>query len=295
MLIRSETLRATEMVSFEIGKNRYLIAASYIESVKEADAVERLPFAVFNLGSNFGEFSEHAANLKIIVLNTRGHRWGFLVERVSQVMGVYKDSFYQIPQIALPKEGFFRQVAQIERHLVLCIEPEKLFDFYNGKTPDQTANMLATKQPKASSVLSASETQNSSQKLFLFSADGSETFFGLSIKQVIEVIPSEQVCRVPYSSPMILGLVLWRSLPVPVLDIGSKFGLALKSERLVIVRIGNEQFALPASTNIKLQPLPFRYGKYSDKRFDESSVYGVFEMDRGVLVIPKLENLVAAC
>jgi chemotaxis signal transduction protein len=118
---------------------------------------------------------------------------------------------------------------------------------------------------------------------------------GLLTSQIIEVIESRPILRLPNGKPGLMGLIRWRKLALPVIDLGLHLGLPAASceeaNRLVIVR-GQDLFAFPICSSVRrIQnlksgvPLPAPAGIEPDR------IRGSFRWDDDVVIMPDLRSL----
>jgi chemotaxis signal transduction protein len=114
----------------------------------------------------------------------------------------------------------------------------------------------------------------------------------------LEVLGTAKVTPVPGADAHVLGVTLWRSASVPVIDLSVLFGLRPpppdESARLLIVRGAMNGSAVgirvrPEIVSVKL-PMSYR-NVHVLERFPTHFAQAMFETERGMLIIPNLDGI----
>lgn len=127
-----------------------------------------------------------------------------------------------------------------------------------------------------------------------------EVSFGLALSQVLEIAALGTVVPVPRSHPGFLGLVEWRSLPIPVLDLSLFLGLTSERSdlptRMVVARnvrgdalVG---FAITSESAVVSADIPHQPWE-RQLPFPQQYALGVYDVDGDLLLIPDCDVLTA--
>jgi len=126
--------------------------------------------------------------------------------------------------------------------------------------------------------------------------------FCLPLAAVAEVVTAHEVFESPLNTEVFQGFVLWRNLPIPVVNLGSCFGLdntggekreRNRSRRLVIARAsGHKYVAFYTQTQMHSMNTP----KATPVEFpsvEGGPMLGSFKTEFGSMVIPDLDQILA--
>jgi len=236
--------------------------------------------------------------------------WALLVDRVSQVSQVQPDQMMPLPPIPVsPYADYFECVIKVNERLILLLSPERLhpeaFADVRAKKVDETANPAAVPGTSPSEPNSIGPHHSHGQ-IVVFQVTEPHptervTSFGLSISQVREIAESPPIIPIPGAPASVSGLVDWRGLPVPIIDIAERLGLAQapadRRTRLVIARDRETSgkgalVGLISQPAIRLLRLPVAH--LPSKRalhLDPALTRGVFELESETLVIPDIQGI----
>jgi chemotaxis signal transduction protein len=167
-----------------------------------------------------------------------GHKWGILVDRVSQVIEVASDWIHPLPDILVdPSSEYFHGVVKLEDELFLLLSSERLDPYTRReKHSEEATHQLARidrrpMRPAADlakgSFARSHDVSNRPRQMVVFSMeeidDGDRPLmFGLSITQVPEILESMPMIPVPAGPDFASGLFFWRGVPVPVINLASR-------------------------------------------------------------------------
>jgi purine-binding chemotaxis protein CheW len=283
---------------------------------------------VFSLASRLGRpfpsllpaEGGHGNSQRIVVLNPPHpspqvgvwegmHPWALLVDRVSQVSQVQADHMMPLPPIPVsPHADYFRCVIKVDERLILLLSPERL---HPKALADVSTQADETTNPAAVPGTSRSEPDSigphhSHGQIVVFQVTEPHpteraTSFGLSISQVREIAESPPIIPIPGAPASVSGLVDWRGLPVPIIDIAERLGLAQapadRKTRLVIARDRETSgkgalVGLTSRPAIRLLRLPVAH--LPSKRplhLDPALTRGIFELGSETLVIPDIQGI----
>jgi purine-binding chemotaxis protein CheW len=235
--------------------------------------------------------------------------WALLVDRVSQVSQVQPGQMMPLPPIPVsPYADYFECVIKVDERLILLLSPERL---HPEALADVRAKVDETANPAAVTGTSPSEPNSigphhSHGQIVVFQVTEPHpteraTSFGLSISQVREIAESPPIIPIPGAPASVSGLVDWRGLPVPIIDIAERLGLAQapadRRTRLVIARDRETSgkgalVGLMSQPAIRLLRLPVAH--LPSKRplhLDPALTRGVFELEGETLVIPDIQGI----
>ena len=125
------------------------------------------------------------------------------------------------------------------------------------------------------------------------------TLFGLSLAQVEEVLRPVPVTPVPGAGGGLLGVLLWRDLVVPVIDLAGASSAfdsppAGAAGRLLVVRGVRRpgRVAFPVRADLRVEPLPLPSRAWADgPRISPLAALGVFELAAGTVVVPDVDRI----
>jgi len=165
----------------------------------------------------------------------RAHPWGILVDRVSHVAKVSSDYLNPFTDIlADHSSGLFQGVVKLEEELFLLLSSKRLHPYArrDNRGAEATLQIARTDSRRmrlmADHVTTTSaqshDVMNHPRQMVVFSLEESSygdrsLMFGLGISQVPEILVSMPMIPVPVEPDFILGLLFWRGVPVPVINL----------------------------------------------------------------------------
>lgn len=258
-------------------------------------AVNRVP--VYSLAERLGNEAEPMAGLqRVVVLNDPERSWGLLVDQVMQVATMSWGQVLPLPlSLKNGRSRFFQGVIRHGEQTALLLAPEQLHpDATPVVAPVVAAAPRVRRQPAA---LDLSRPRH----LVVFSLPGFETngrpiAFGLSSKQVAEVLDVPRLLPLLNRSPYTVGLVQWRNQTVPVMRLTSEKVAYNGRLRLMIVRVPETGalVGLLAKPEMRMVELPIPH-RASERELPLPSefVSGCVELARETLVIPNMQAMLA--
>lgn len=120
--------------------------------------------------------------------------------------------------------------------------------------------------------------------------DGRPLFFVFTLRQVAEVLRAVDSLPVPFASPAVPAVAVWRDRVVPVIDLAACFGLSPGSpepaRRHLAVRSGSRWGLIRSGPGIRIAAMPEASPAASS--LSPALARGVFESREGLLVAPRM-------
>lgn len=123
--------------------------------------------------------------------------------------------------------------------------------------------------------------------------------FAVSAGQAVEIVSELPMIQVPHAPWFVLGLANWRSLPIPVVDLGAWLGMTPAPHtagcRLLLCR-GTIAglMAIPAVDDIRKLDLPIEYKPWPEAvSWNESLALGIYRAERVMMVVPDLDAILS--
>ena len=270
--------------------------------------------AVWSLADRLGETAVSSnQSQRVIVLNDPNHLWGLLVDRVSQVETAVNADVHLVPSIALnPSKPYFDRVIRQGKELLMLLSPEclhpdseclRMASMSGGWEQSLSGYQLPEKEDVDEKRPFGSEQQG---QIVIFQlpeqSDGDSLSFVLSITQVPEILEPLPLLSVAGTDNYVTGIVNWRNRPVPIVELGQRFGMEKRSRRggngrlrLMIVRLpGNEELlGFMVRPNMRVVQLPIAHTSCPrPDTLPAAFVLGSLQSDGDTLIIPNLSNLI---
>ncbi|MBW1643202.1 MAG: chemotaxis protein CheW [Deltaproteobacteria bacterium] len=134
--------------------------------------------------------------------------------------------------------------------------------------------------------------------------DGKQIYFLFSLYQVEDIQRELSVYDVPFSAPFIEGITVWRDLTIPVISLERYLGLPLaeagQSQRFIVIRsalgtqedVGEMRIAIRTERETKMISIPDSNELVTSNGWmNHELVKGVFEWDKGYIVVPETDKL----
>jgi purine-binding chemotaxis protein CheW len=324
MICQAPVARTLQLIKCGVGDETYALDMGRVQTIERPDrlrpggagdapggflAVPGGEVEVFSLAARFGrpETKPHAQQ-HVVVLKSPARNWGLLVDRVSQVVSVPADRVAALPSLVQnPAAPFFQAAVCFGPEWVLLLAPDPL----HPRAVSEVASHLDGPggAPRGARFSPAFESlagfRRGSPEIVMFAttdADPGERplTFGLSKSQVLEILEARPLLPVPMAPAFLKGLLDWRTLPVPVVDLGPRFGLPAavmdRRSRLLMVHTGRtgDVVGLLVRPSIRVIPLPTATAPGREAlSVDRELVRGHFELKGETLVIPDLGRLSA--
>lgn len=251
---------------------------------------------------------ETARNGFVVVLKT-SPAYAVRVDRITGNIALPPTQVTALPPIVVAApDACFKDIAQVEEKWILCLDANRLRPG-GGEFPwPATVPTLTTDAARFVSHAEKKSRPASPQVLIFLpatqleaSADPTPLFFGLSIMQSQEVVKLTKIIPVPNAPPYVYGIINWRNLLVPIIDLKARLGLTTTpaqpidpQSRLLIVRASQSAnlLGIPVTPEIKTFRLPIPYQPLQQPlALATDLVKGVFELGKLPLVIPDLDAI----
>ncbi|HEX4947418.1 MAG TPA: chemotaxis protein CheW [Blastocatellia bacterium] len=127
--------------------------------------------------------------------------------------------------------------------------------------------------------------------------------FGLSLKQVQEVMPLPPMIPIPGAPPYVFGITNWRNVPLPIIDLKTRLGMSTTpvsasaiepKSRLLIARAPRQNGLLGFPINPQVKTFPMRIPYQPNKHrlwLDSDLLLGIFDLEDSPLLIPDVEAM----
>ena len=224
------------------------------------------------------------------------------VDSVSRPIVVFEDSFYQLPSCVYSdqKNEFIESLALTKTEtgnveLRLVINPLKAFGL------DDQQNEINQAVGHLEGVV-VGDTSRSKGQIVVFSPAGTGgelTFqFCLPLPFMAEIIQTKEksVLPLPMALPKVTGMVMWRGIPVPIINLADQFHVDcdasdLSDSRLMICHLGQGQHVgFYTQAQIRTIRTPNSTQTDVDWLFGMPKLAAVESAD-GVLVVPDLKSI----
>lgn len=297
----------------QVGGARYGFDLDRIHSIRGRDRLQINPsgdgpvgwllddeeLAVFDLAERL-HLPLSSVGGRVIVLHGRSGPFCLLVDRVQRGFEVSDRDIQRLPGFLGPEvHRLVHGALEHQERPMLLLDPEGLEPgarLATGRSSQAPANGSGPLPIEPRTDPSAEQPAG---RLVLFDTRLTASFdrpmtYGLSIRQVVELVDMPSVAPIPGAPPFVRGLVIWRDRPLLVVDLDRRFEwttrLETLEERLLVVWSGTGQpIGLPARSNVHLRSLPLehRVVKIGPDRPGDPAL-GLFELERSTLVIPDL-------
>lgn len=250
----------------------------------------------------------------VVIVRTSRGTLGLIVGSVSHVISVPASNLLNVPPILIDprtrvikglvnlaglqsNESANDESASDEQSMCILLSPERLHPKapMAAALPPTKASKSATESEHASSNLTAT---NGQVVLLSVTDDDSDELplLGFSVTQIAEVQEPRRIIHVPGSPDHVLGFVVWRSRPVPVIDLGRRVGLPGEAadQRLIIARgtDDSELMAFPAQAKIRSLRLPIVHRSVPvPTGLQEDAVRAAFTIDASTMLLPDLQSI----
>lgn len=268
------------------------------------------PVPVFSLAERLGRpGSESRGRQHVVVAQTSRGPLGLVVDTVSHVLAIATSNLIGLPSLLNnPTKRVVKNVvdfaaieetgAQSGSDMSLLLSPERLHPAAAPLTPDPRRKPAANEK----AVTGTQSARRGGQMVLLAVTDeesASAPLVGLSVTQIAEILEPSAVVPVPFSPEDVPGFVVWRNQPVPVVEIGHRFGLPGKSadQRLVIARGrgDSELFAFMAQSRMRPLRLPVEHQAIEiPSDLDRTTVRAAFTIESGTVLVPDIQSIVCA-
>ncbi|QEG21435.1 chemotaxis protein CheW [Mariniblastus fucicola] len=324
--------RSNQFVRVRIGEIELVMGTKYLSGVYQASRQHRLtenntvltPKGEFPVAS-LNDVLQQKLNLPItsfegralIAVGVDGQVGMLRADSVSRPASIRPAHVHPMPKVAHDEsEGsrLIRSVVNVEPSAAnpndcvrLEFDPRVALGMTVPAEPADQPNPLPKEAASAIAAAVAATSRRGSQdnrksgQLLAFIPDDVaksevEQVFCLPLTAVAEVVTTQRHLNSTVSSDVFDGFVLWRKVPVPIVQLGKIFGFNLEREtessrRLVIARAtGNRFLGFYAQPQMQTMKVPESVPG-SNTLFEGRPHLGCFRTELGELVVPDLNRI----
>jgi purine-binding chemotaxis protein CheW len=241
----------SQLVTFFLDNEEFGVPIAFVKEIVRIPDITRIPRApsfvegvanlrgnilpIINLRQRFGLADEERSDdSRAVVIEVGGRLTGLMVDRVSEVMRVSRDSIEAPPAVVASNmdSAYLSGIAKLElgKRLVLLLDIERVIPSVDLESMHQHAGQTSkVGQETARQVVEE-------QQLVTFLAADEE--YAIEIMNVQEIIRVADISRVPRAPAFIEGVVSLRNQLLPIVNLRKRFGLpsvALNDDSRVIV------------------------------------------------------------
>ncbi|MBI5188563.1 MAG: chemotaxis protein CheW [Nitrospirae bacterium] len=239
-----DVLTATQLVTFKLGAEDFGIDIENVKEIIEIPPITYVPntpdyfegvinlrgeiLSVIDVRTRFGmEAAKRNEFSRIIVVHMRGYKIGLIVDSVSEVLQLRGMTIQPPPPIAKGiKEKYLEGMIELkeDKRIILLLNLDELIseEEFGGEAEIEgvLGGAAAAEEKKAKA---AEEAQLVTFKL------GRENY-AVEIHEVEEIINMPEVTIVPQAPEFIEGVTSLRGEIIPLLNLGTRFGLRAKEK-----------------------------------------------------------------
>lgn len=283
---------------------------------------EKVP--VFRLADQIYESRPVASRQGVIMVLRRNEKlWAMVVDKVAAAGNIPSERIFPLPAIAgADAGGIFSSAIVDEEGIVLHLSAERLVPGHVSGMEEKRRSVapapavfsrVRTSIARAENSPVPTQTeveQKAGMQLITFSLVHEQAVeqpmrLAVTASQALEIASGLPMTVVPHAPGFLAGLVKWRSMPVPVVDLASWLGLSaapyVPGSRLLICRgtTGRSQrdaglLAVAAVDDIRKLDLPIDYKPWPQKvGWNASLALGIYKTERTMLVVPDLDAVLS--
>ena len=318
MVNQGEYPQKNRFIRFFISNRSFCVRLSWVRRIRNAyelisdwdlesdngsniiyDSIDECPIIKLN---EIAEYSNsHNIYKKILILNLGEKCFGILVDTVEDIFDALSDQIFDIPHFVGEKAiKYFDEIVYYKENLMLVCSPLMIYkNTLEGEHSISDSIMICHEAYGQSDLSIAYHRQ---KKIVIFTPDNQGgLLYGLSITQVPQILQRSSTLFMPGSADYIHGVVEWRSMILPVIDISfcvEKKRSNIDGEcRMVIVRLISRPIyiAIVAQDQILIQSFPLSddlFGYHSGLNLE----YAIekFLYKNQTLVIPDIDRIVVS-
>ena len=243
--------------------------------------------------------TDESIQRKVLVLRLDSGYFGILVDTVEDIFEISSSHIFDIPaMVGSEAIRYFDEVVYYKNKLIISFSPSRICSFLLSDLENSMINV-----DKYSNILyqaSLSIAHHRQKKLVIFTPGSQgEILYGLSITQIPQILQLSSILSIPGSLDYISGLIEWRGIILPVIDIS----LCIEKKRtdidgdcrIIVVRLVSKPIyiAIVIQSHILIQSFPVLHGLYEQEtKLDKKSVIKQFQFKHKILVVPDVDNIV---
>jgi purine-binding chemotaxis protein CheW len=244
----------SQLVTFFLDNEEFGVPIAFVKEIVRIPEITRIPRApsfvegvanlrgnilpMINLRQRFGLVEEERSDdSRAVVIEIGGRLTGLMVDRVSEVMRVTRDSVEAPPAVVASNvdSAYLSGIAKLEqgKRLVLLLDIERVIPSVDLESAYQHNGQTGKAQEETTRQIVEE------QQLVTFIADGEE--YAIEIMNVQEIIRVADISRVPRAPEFIEGVVSLRNQLLPIVNLRKRFGLAAVAldddSRVIVVKL----------------------------------------------------------
>jgi len=200
--------------------------------------------------------AQYGLNARIIITDAGGETAGLLVDEVHDVRAIFEDAI-EAPGPTVPLRRYVSGIARLDERLLLILDLEKMLGAQRGivrraSNPSPAVAVVADASPtwidelrRRAVDLSRPVAQDgaAAETLTVVGFALGEGLYGLSVRDVTEIVASPRISPIPCTPAHILGAVNIRGQITPVVSLEQMLGLVAyrvapsEKTRLIVVEL----------------------------------------------------------
>jgi purine-binding chemotaxis protein CheW len=264
-----------QLVGFRLGEEEYGVGISQVQEIIRLPEITRVPKApgfvegvinlrekvlpIISLRKRFAlEDVEKADSQRIIVVNIDGVSTGMIVDSVSEVLRLPKDSIEPPPPILFGLDtDHLEGIGKLEdgKRLLLLLDLPRLLTTSEKRKLSQLSKSGETdinKDKKEGRKMTEEE------QLVSFKIENEE--FGVNIEEVQEIIRLPEITKVPRAPFFVEGVINLRGNILPVIDLRKRFDLEAtrktNATRIVVTNVDDKTTGIIVDSVSEVLRLP---------------------------------------
>ena len=225
-------LGSDQLVTFRLSEEELALPITSVQEIIKLPEITQVPntpsyidgignlrggiLPIVNLRKRLGlEAKERDDATRVVVIKSGGVTTGFVVDSVSEVMHVEKNSLETPPETSSGIEGqYLRGIAKIDggKRLVLILAEDQVLPELAEFSKDPS-----DPQSDESAALPEGQRQDEVEQLVTFNVADEE--FALGIMQVKEIVRVTEITPLPKAPPYIVGVLSLRNQLLPIMDL----------------------------------------------------------------------------
>jgi len=259
--IKTEGISSNEvqLVGFKLSEEEYAVGVSEVQEIIRVPEITRIPKAppsiegvinlrdkvlpILSLRKKFDlKNIEKTDSLRIIVVNAGEVSMGMIVDSVSEVLRLSKDTIEPPPSIASGIDAqYLKGIGKLEegKRLLLLLDLVKLLTASERK---KLSKLGQVNEKNLKNTEGGERKMAEEEQLVSFKIENEE--FGVGIEEVQEIIRLPEITRVPKAPSFVEGVINLRGNVLPVIDLRKRFDLEATKKtnatRIVVVNVDDK-------------------------------------------------------
>jgi len=263
-----------QLVGFRLGEEQYAVGISEVQEIIRVPEVTRIPKApefiegvinlrekvlpVLSLRKKFAlEDVKRMDSQRIIVVNIDGISTGMIVDSVSEVLRLPKDSIEPPPPLLSGLDTDHLQgIGKLKdgKKLLLLLDLHKLLTTSEKKELSELSKVRESDIDKDKEGGKMTEEE----QLVSFKIENEE--FGVNIEEVQEIIRLPEITKVPQAPFFVEGVINLRGNILPVIDLRKRFDLEVTKKtnatRIVVTNVESKTTGIIVDSVSEVLRLP---------------------------------------